>query len=87
MVVHAASVITRRRKDDKGFKAYRRCNGRHFARPVAKVCVRTWYLLALTAWRDEFDVRWKDGACLHMRWESGEFIIGTNEVILKREIS
>ncbi len=36
MVMHAASVINRGRKDDEGFTAYRRWTGREFAKPVAE---------------------------------------------------
>ena len=35
MVMHAASVVNRSRKDDEGFSAYRRWKGREFTKPVA----------------------------------------------------
>ena len=36
MVMHAASVVNRSRKDDEGFSAYRRWKGREFTKPVAE---------------------------------------------------
>ena len=32
MVIHAASVVNRSRKDDEGFSAYRRWRGREFTK-------------------------------------------------------
>ena len=36
LIMHAASVINRTRKDQEGFTAYRRWKGRNFSRPVAE---------------------------------------------------
>ena len=41
------------------------------------------YLPALSAGRDKFDVRWREGVWLGIRAESGESIIGTNEGVVK----
>merc|ERR1712240_708375 len=74
LVAHAASVITRMRKDSEGFTAYRRWKGRTFNRPVTEFGECVLYLPAKTAGRDKFDVR---------RLEGGESVIGTSEGVVK----
>ena len=83
LVTHAASVITRMRKDSEGFTAYRRWKGRAFNRPVTEFGECVLYLPAKTAGRDKFDVRWQEGIWLGVRLESGESVIGTNEGVVK----
>ncbi len=83
MVMHAASVISRGRKDEEGFSAYRRWKGREFQRPVAEFGECVLYLPALSAGRDKFDVRWREGVWLGIRMESEESIIGTSEGVVK----
>ncbi len=38
---------------------------------------------AMSAGRDKFDARWKDGVWLGVRMESGESLIGTSEGVVK----
>ncbi len=38
---------------------------------------------AMSAGKDQFDVRWKEGVLLGVRLESGEPMIGTNEGVAK----
>ena len=83
LVIHASSVITRMRKDDEGFTAYRKWKGRPFNRPVAEFGKCVWYVPALTVGRDKFDVRWREGVWLGIRMESGENIIGTSDGVVK----
>ena len=42
-----------------------------------------WYLPALSAGRDKFDARWRDGVWLGIRLESGESIVGASEGVAK----
>ncbi len=37
----------------------------------------------MSAGKDKFDARWKEGVWLGLRMESGESLIGTNEVVVQ----
>ena len=41
------------------------------------------YTPAMSAGKDKFDARWKEGVWLGVRVESGESLIGTNEGVVK----
>ena len=83
MVMHAASVVNRSRKDDEGFSAYRKWKGREFTKPVAEFGECVLYAPAASAGKDKFDARWKEGVWLGVRMESGESLIGTTEGVVK----
>jgi hypothetical protein len=83
MVMHAASVVNRSRKDDEGFSAYRRWKGREFTKPVAEFGECVLYAPAASAGKDKFDARWKEGVWLGVRMESGESLIGTDGGVVK----
>ena len=83
LVMYAASVINRGRKDQEGFTPYRRWKGREFNKPVAEFGECVHYAPAFSAGRNKFDVRWLDGVWLGIKLESGESIIGTAEGIVK----
>ena len=55
MVMPAASVVNRSRKDDEGFSAYRRWKGREFTKPVAEFGECVLYAPATSAGKDKFD--------------------------------
>ncbi len=81
--MHAASVVNRSRKDDEGFSAYRRWEGREITKPVAEFGERVSYAPEMSARKDKFDTRWREGVWLGVRVESGESSIGTNEGVVK----
>ena len=83
LIMHASSVICRRRVDKEGFTPYRRWRGRPFNRPVAEFGENIWYLPANSAGKNKFEARWHEGVWLGVRLESGEAIIGTSEGVLK----
>ena len=83
MVMHAASVVNRSRKDEQGISAYRRWKGREFTKPVAVFGECVLYAPAASAGKDKFDARWKEGVWLGLRMESGESLIRTNEGVVK----
>jgi hypothetical protein len=83
MVMHAASVVNRSRKDSEGFSAYRRWKGREFTKPVAEFGECVLYAPADSAGKDKFDVRWREGVWLGVRMESGESLIGTDGGVVK----
>jgi len=83
LVMHAGSVMCRRRVDREGFTPFRRWKGRPFARPVAEFGENVWYLPANSVGKNKFETRWREGVWLGVRMESGEAIIGTSEGVLK----
>ncbi len=83
MVMHAATVISKGRKDDEEFTPCWRWKGREFTRLVAEFGECVWYAPALSAGRDKFDARWREGVWLEVKLESGESIIGTSEGVVK----
>ena len=70
LVMHAASVINRGRKDEEGFSAYRRWKGREFNKPVAEFGECVLYAPAMSVGRNKFDTRWSEGVWLGVRMES-----------------
>ena len=70
LVMHAASVINRGRKDEEGFSAYRRWKGREFNKPVAEFGECVLYSRAMLVGRIKFDTRWSEGVWLGVRLES-----------------
>jgi hypothetical protein len=83
LVMHAGSVICRRRVDNEGMTPYRRWRGRPFNRPVAEFGECIWYLPANTAGINKYEVRWQEGVWLGIRMESGETIVGTELGVVK----
>ena len=83
LIMHAGSVISRRRVDKEGFTPYRRWKGKPFNRPVAEFGENVWYLQANSAGENKYEVRWQEGAWLGVRLESGEAIIGTSKGVVK----
>ncbi len=83
MVIHAVSVSNKGTKDDEGFTPYRRWKGREFTKPVAEFGERVWYTPAMSAGRDKFDVRWREGVWLGIELERGESVISTKEGVVK----
>ncbi len=79
LVMHAASVINRGRKDSEGFSAYRKMKGTRVQQTIAQFGECAWYLPAVTVGLDEFDMRWREGAWPRILAESGESIAGTSE--------
>ncbi len=71
MVMHAATVINKGRKDDEAFMPHRRREGKEFNRPVADIEKCVMYLPAVSAGENKFDVRWMGGMCLGVKLESG----------------
>ncbi len=57
--MHAASVVSRGRKDDEGFSAYRRWKEGQFTKPVAEFWECVLCAPAMSAGKDKFDARWK----------------------------
>ena len=70
LMMHAASVINRGRKDEEGFSAYRRWKGREFNKPVAEFGECVLYAPAISVGRNKFDTRWSEGVWLGVRMES-----------------
>lgn len=58
-VLHAGSVISRRRIDKSGLTPYRLWKGRPFTRSVAEFGESIWHLSSCSAGRSEVDVRWR----------------------------
>jgi hypothetical protein len=83
MMVHAASVVNRGRKDYEGFTACRRWKGGEFTKPVAESGECVAYALVLSVGKDKFKVRWTGGVWLGIKAESGESLIGTGERVAK----
>ncbi len=81
--MRAASVINRRRKDAEGFTACRRRKGREFTKPVAEFGELATYARALSVGKDKFGARWREGAWLGIKAESGESVIGTSDGVAK----
>ncbi len=76
MVMRAATVTNKGRRDDEGFTAHRRWKGREFARPVTEFGEIAMYLPAASVGRNKFDVRRDDGVWLGIKMESGQSILG-----------
>jgi hypothetical protein len=83
MVMRAASVINKGRKDDEGFAACRRRGGKEFTKPVVELGERVMYVLAASVGKNKFDARWMDGVGLWIKLEGGEPIIGTADGVVK----
>ncbi len=77
MVMCAASVINRRRKDEEGFSTHRRWRGREFSVAAAEFGECAMHAPAASAGTDKFDVKWKEGVRLGVRTESSESQTGT----------
>ncbi len=83
MVMRAATVIRKGRKDDEVLTPHRRWKGKEFTGPVPEFGECVMYLPAASAGKNKFDVRWRDGAWLGIRLESGESVIGTADGVVK----
>ncbi len=83
MMMHAASVVNKGRKDDDCFTAYRRWRGRELTKAVAEFGECSVYTPALSVGKDKFDVGWKEGVWFVIKAESGEWLIGTGEGVAK----
>ena len=86
LMMHAAAVVNRARKDRDALTVYRRLKGRKFNRNVAEFGENILYLKANSAGKSKFDARWLEGVWLGIRDESGESIVGTPEGVVKRRI-
>ncbi len=62
---------------------HRRRKGREFTQPVADLGERALCAPAMSAGKDKFDVRWKEGVWLGVGLESGEFLTRTSEAVAK----
>ncbi len=83
LVIHAAPVVSRCRKDDEGFSACRRWKGRGFTKPVAEFGKCVLRATAMPAGKGKFNARLKEGVFLGVRLESGESLTGTDEGVVK----
>ena len=83
LVMHAATTITRYRKDADGITAYRRWKGKEFKRDVAEFGENVWYLKSDSAGRDKYASRWQEGIWLGIMDDTGEIIVGTDEGVVK----
>ncbi len=83
MVMHAASVVNRGKKDEEGLSAYRRWTGREFTKLVAEFGECVLCAPAMSTGKDKFDARWKEGVRLGVRMESDESLIGTDEGVVR----
>ncbi len=80
--MHTASVVNRGRKDE-GLNAHRSWRGKEFTKPAAEfgdcaLCAR-----AMSAGNGKFDARWKEGAWVEVRLESGDSSTATSEGVVK----
>ncbi len=57
-----------------------------FAKPVAEFGEYVLHAPAMSAGKDKFDARWKEGVWLGIRMESGESLIGTDEGVVKARV-
>ncbi len=73
--MHAASVVNRVRKGDKGFAAYWRWKEREFTKPV--------HAPTLSVGDGKFDVRWKEGIWWGIKAGRGESLIEAGEGVVK----
>ena len=60
LVMHAASVISRGRKYEQGFSAYRRWKRREFNKPVAEFGECVLYAPVMSVGRNKVDTRWNE---------------------------
>ncbi len=83
MVMHAATVVNKWRRDDEGLTAHRRWKVREFTRSVAEFGECVMYLPAASVGKKKFNVRLMDGVWLGIKLESGESIVGTADGVVK----
>ena len=83
LVMHAAAVVTRYRKDADDITAYRRWKGKAFRGSVAEFGENVWYLKSDSAGKIKYVNRWHEGIWLGIADDTGETIVGTDEGAVK----
>ena len=81
--MHRDRKPNRRRKGNVGVTASKTCAGGDCNAQVTEFGECVWYLGSGPASKERLSVRWKDGAWLAVRDETGVSIPGTPEGILK----
>ena len=83
MLRHASATRFRESKGQDGFTAYRRIKGREFKRELVSFGECVWYMKPKSKHKKKGDYSWDEGIWLGIRDESGEYIIGTKDGVIK----
>lgn len=83
MVRHAANIINWTRRDSSGKTAYHKFKGRPFNKVLAAFDESVFYLKPESLGGRKWAPRWEIGVGLGLVGTTGEYVIGTNEGIIK----
>ena len=83
MVWHASNLISWTRKDNNRKTSYHKNIGRPFNKSLSQFCEPVFYLRPESLGKKKWRARWEIGLWLGSTSKSGEYIIGTNEGIIK----
>ena len=83
IVKHAAALLNRFQLGLDGMTPHRRLRGKKFNRAMVEFGECIWYLKPGTKGKYKKDTRWANGVFLGVREESGEYVIGTPEGVIK----
>ncbi len=75
LVMYAASVVNRGRKDHEGLTPLRRWKSRELSRLAAEFGECVHYTPVVSGERNKFSAKWIDGVWLGVKLESGESTI------------
>ena len=83
LIRHASGTAFREKIGNDGFTAYKRVKGKEFRKELVKFGECVWYIRPLSKGKAKAQVRWENGIFLGIRDESGEYIVGTKEGVIK----
>jgi hypothetical protein len=83
LIRHAGSTAFREKIGNDGFTAYKRVKGKDFKKELVKFGECIWYMKPKSKGTAKAQCRWENGVFLGIRDESGEYIVGAKDGVIK----